>query len=70
MVSSKGLSIEDRTILRSQIIDKGGVVDLAQEKIGKKLKFKIKKVKATERRHNMINPKKGEKASKIIQKKF
>ena len=69
MVSSKGLSIEDRTILRSQIIDKGGVVDLAQEKIGKKLKFKIKKVKATER-HNMINPKKGEKASKIIQKKF
>ena len=67
MLSSKGLNTEDRTILRSQRTDKGGVVDLAQEKIGKKVKFKIKKVKATGRGHNMINPKYREKAAKIVQ---
>ena len=67
ILSSKGLNTEDRTILRSQRIDKGGVVDLAQEKIGKKIKFKIRKVKSTGRGHNMINPKFREKAAKIVQ---
>ena len=67
MLSSKGLNTEDRTILRWQRIDKGGVVDLAQEKIKKKEKFKIRKVKATGRGHNMINIKYREKAAKIVQ---
>jgi len=67
MLSNKGLNAEDRTILRRMRIDKGGVVDLAQEKLGKKEKFKIKKVKATGRGHNMINPKYREKAAKIVQ---
>ena len=67
MLSSKGLNTEDRTILRYQRIDKGGVVDLAQEQIKKKEKFKIRKVKATGRGHNMINPKYREKAAKIVQ---
>ena len=64
---SKGLNSEDRTILRRMRIDKGGVVDLAQEQLGKKDKFKIKKAKATGRGHNMINPKYREKAAKIVQ---
>ena len=67
MLSSKGLNTEDRTILRYQRLDKGGVVDLAQEQIKKKEKFKIKKVKATGRGHNMVNPKYREKAAKIVQ---
>ena len=37
MVSSKGLNAEDRTILGSQRIGKIGIVNLAQEKIGKKV---------------------------------
>ena len=41
MLSNKGLNAEDRTILRRMRIDKGGVVDLAQEKLGKKEKFKM-----------------------------
>ena len=36
MVSSKGLNTEDRTILRSQRIVKGGIVNLAQELLRKK----------------------------------
>ena len=64
---SKGYNLEDRIILRHQRIDKGGVVDLAQEQIKKKEKFKIRKVKATGRGHNMINPKYREKAAKIVQ---
>ena len=64
---SKGLNSEDRTILRRMRIDKGGVVDLAQEQLAKKGKFKIKKAKATGRGHNMINPKYREKAAKIVQ---
>ena len=67
MLTSKGLNTEDRTILRRMRIDKGGVVDLAQEKLAKKDKFKIKKVKATGRGHTMINPKYREKAAKIVQ---
>ena len=54
-------------ILRRMRIDKGGVVDLAQEQLGKKEKFKIKKVKAVGRGHNMVNPKYREKAAKIVQ---
>ena len=64
---SKGLNTEDRTILRYQRVDKGGVVDLAQEQIKKKEKYKIKKMKAKGRGHNMINPKYREKAAKIVQ---
>ena len=67
MLSSKGLNTEDRTILRYQRIDKGGVVDLAQEQQRKKEKFKIRKAKAAGRGHNMINPKYREKAAKIVQ---
>ena len=68
MAASKGLNTEDRLIFRRQRLGgKGGVVDLAQEKLIKKTAFKIKKVKATGRGHNMINPKYREKAAKIVQ---
>ena len=67
MLTSKGLNTEDRTILRYQRLDKGGVVDLAQEQIKRKQKFKIRKTKAAGRGHNMINPKYREKAGKIVQ---
>ena len=70
MLSSKGLNIEDRIILRYQRLDKGGVVDLAQEQIKKKKKFKIRKAKATGRGYNMINPKFREKAVKIVQARW
>ena len=69
MVSSKGLNTEDRTILRKNRIGKGGVVDLAQEKI-KKNKFKIKKASKISGGGKTIvksNPKYREKAAKIIQ---
>ena len=64
---AKGLNTEDKLIFRKDRIIKGGVVDLAQEKLAKKAKFKIKKVKATGRGHNTINPKYREKAAKIVQ---
>ena len=68
MMASKGANTEDRLIFRStRLGGKGGVVDLAQEKLGKKTKFKIKKAKATGRGHNLINPKYREKAAKIVQ---
>ncbi len=75
MLSSKGLNTEDRTILRKMRFDKGGVVDLAQEKMNKKgNQFKIKnsKPKNIDRKNNKnsklyINPKYREKAAKIIQ---
>ena len=68
MMASKGLNTEDRLIFRkNRLGGKGGVVDLAQEKLAKKAKFKIKKAKATGRGHNMINPKYREKAAKIVQ---
>ena len=67
ILSIKGLNFEDRMILRRMRIDKGGVVDLAQEQLGKKEKFKIKKVKAVGHGHNMVNPKYREKAAKIVQ---
>ena len=63
MLRIKGLNTEDRAILRAQRIDKGGVVDLAQEKIWKKVKFKIRKVKATGCGYNMINQKYRKKAA-------
>jgi hypothetical protein len=49
MISSKGPSCEDRPILRRMRLEKGGVVDLAQEE-RKKNKFKIKKSRR-EKRH-------------------
>jgi hypothetical protein len=68
MMASKGLNTEDRLIFRkNRLGGKGGVVDLAQEKLAKKTKFKIKKAKAGGRGHNMINPKYREKAAKIVQ---
>ena len=68
MMASKGLNTEDRLIFRKDRFGpKGGVVDLAQEKLNKKNKFKIKKAKAVGRGHNLINPKYREKAAKIVQ---
>ncbi len=68
MMASKGVNTEDRLIFRStRLGGKGGVDDLAQEKLSKKTKFKIKKAKATGRGYNLINPKYREKASKIVQ---
>ena len=58
---------ENRTILRRMRLEKGGVVDLAQENAKKKNKFKIKNFKGTKRGQNMINPKYKEKAAKIVQ---
>ena len=69
MMSSKGPNTEDRTILRKNRNEKGGVVDLAQEKI-KKNKFKIKKaakVGGCGKTFFNLNPKFREKAAKIIQ---
>ena len=65
MLSAK--NPEDRIILRRMRLDKGGVVELAQENAKKKSKFKIRKVKANNRGQNMINPKYKEKAAKIFQ---
>ena len=67
MLSAKGPNTEDRTILRRMRLDKGGVVDLAQESIQKKSKFKIKKARAGGRGFTAINPKYREKAAKIVQ---
>ena len=66
MLSAKANG-EERTILRRMRLEKGGVVDLAQENAKKKNKFKIRKFKATNRGQNMINPKYKEKAAKIVQ---
>ena len=68
MISSKGPSCEDRPILRRMRLDKGGVVDLAQEK-RKKNKFKIKNTQRKKgfKRNHFMNPKYREKAAKIIQ---
>ena len=68
MISSKGLNNKDKIILRSMRTEKGGVVDLAQEK-RKKDRFKIKKaVKvAGGEKKIKISFKEKEKAAKIIQ---
>ena len=69
MLSSKGPSAEDKMILRKMRLDRGGVVDLAQEEM-KKTGYKVKKVK---QKRNLgrgtlkTNPKFREKAAKIIQ---
>ena len=67
LLSAKGPNAENRTIFRKNRMEKGGVVDLAQETIQKKNKFKITKVKATGRGTIVINPKYREKAAKIVQ---
>ena len=61
-------NIKEITILRKNRIQKGGVVDLAQEEI-KKNKFKIIKASAPKggRTYMKINSKYKEKAAKIIQ---
>ena len=66
-ISLAMLSAKDRTILRRMRLEKGGVVDLAQENAKKKNKFKIKKMKAKNRGQIMINPKYKEKAARIVQ---
>ena len=68
MISSKGPSTEDRPILRWMRLEKGGVVDLAQED-RRKNKFKIKKAMPKKPKNKGIftNPKYREKAAKIIQ---
>ena len=68
MISSKGPSCEDRPILRRMRMEKGGVVDLAQEE-RKKAKFKIRNVRRNmgKRRTFFTNPKYRDKAAKIIQ---
>ena len=68
MISSKGPSCEDRPILRRMRLEKGGVVDLAQEE-RKKNKFKIKKAQRKQgtKRSLYTNPKYRDKAAKVIQ---
>ena len=68
MLSSKGPSAEDRIILRRMRLDKGGVVDLAQEQ-RKKAKYRIRQVFKSVRPNSLyhMNPKYREKAAKIIQ---
>ena len=67
MLSAKGPNTEDRTIFRKMRLDKGGVVDLAQESIQKKSKFKIKRARTGGRGITAMNPKYREKAAKIVQ---
>ena len=68
MISSKGPSCEDRPILRRMRMDKGGVVDLAQEE-RKKNKFKIVNAQGKRgfKRSFRMNPKYRDKAAKVIQ---
>ena len=68
MLSSKGPSAEDRIILRKMRMERGGVVDLAQEQ-RKKAKYKIRQVFRNVRPNSLyhMNPKYREKAAKIIQ---
>ena len=68
MISSKGPNAEDRIILRKMRLDKGGVVDLAQEE-RKRGKYKIKKISKNKNNINIYqtNPKYREIAAKIIQ---
>ena len=68
MLSSKGPNTEDRVILRKMRMERGGVVDLAQEQ-RKKGKYKIRQVIKNVRPISLyhMNPKYREKAAKIIQ---
>ena len=54
MLSSKGPSAEDRIILRKMRLEKGGVVDLAQEQ-RKKPKYRIKQVSRTIRPNSLYH---------------
>ena len=68
MLSSKGPSAQDRIILRKWRLERGGVVDLAQEQ-RKEGKYKIRQVIKNVRQNSFfhMNPKYREKAVKIIQ---
>ena len=68
MLSSKGPKAEDRIILRKMRLDKGGVVDLAQEE-RKKAKYKIRKIMKNKGQLSLYhtNPKYREIAAKVIQ---
>ena len=69
MISSKGLRTEDRVILRKMRFEKGGVVDLAQEK-KRRGKYKIRKVSRSpgyKKNFYRTNPRYREKAAKYIQ---
>ena len=68
MISTKGPNVEDRIILRRMRMEKGGVVDLAQEE-RKKQKYKIKKIMKNKNNIKLYhtNPKYREIAAKIIQ---
>ena len=70
ILSSKGLKTEDRVILRKMRFEKGGVVDLAQDK-KKKGKYKIRKVSRSpgyKKNFYKTNPRYREKAAIYIQK--
>ena len=68
MLSSKGPQTEDRPILRWMRLEKGGVVDLAQEE-RKKNKFQIKKAlpKKGLLKGFYANPRYRDKAARVIQ---
>ena len=69
MISSKGLRTENRIILRKMRLEKGGVVDLAQEN-KKKGKYKISKVSRSpgyKKNFYRTNPKYRIRAAKYIQ---
>ena len=69
MITSKGLNDKDKIILRNMRNEKGGVVDLAQDKI-RHNKFKIKKatkVSGGDKKIKRYNQKEKEKAAKTIQ---
>ena len=68
MISSKRLRTEDRIILRKMRFEKGGVVDLAQEK--RRGKYKIRKVSRSpgyKKNFYRTNPKYRERAARYIQ---
>ena len=71
MLSSKGPNTEDRIILRRMRFEKGGVVDLAQEKRRKGEKVVIKNARQAAKLRGKsfvnTNPKFREKAAKLIQ---
>ena len=69
MITSKGLKDKDKVILRNMRNEKGGVVDLAQDKT-RRDKFKIKKatkVAGGDKKLKRYNQKEKEKAAKTIQ---
>ena len=68
MISSMGKNTENRPIYRRMRLDKGGVVDLAQDD-GKKNRFKylIKKMNRSPKQLVHNNPKYREKAAELIQ---